>query len=57
MKLGLNHKTGENWSLVSSISGSAPGPLKKMKKNREKVHWKTGELMKNNRFELLKLRD
>ncbi|AET02745.1 putative protein kinase RLK-Pelle-DLSV family [Medicago truncatula] len=62
MKLGVNRKTGENWSLVSSISDSilAPGPFsleweatrkELVIKRREKVYWTSGKLMKNNRFE------
>jgi len=62
MKLGVNRKTGENWSLVSTISEQilAPGPFRLdweptrkelVIKRREKVYWTSGELMKNNRFE------
>jgi hypothetical protein len=64
MKLGVNHKTGEKWSLVSRLSDSvlAPGPFRLewepiskelVIKNREKVYWKSGELMNNNRFEYI----
>jgi hypothetical protein len=64
MKLGVNHKTGEKWSLVSRLSESvlAPGPFRlewepKRKelviKRKEKVFWTSGELMKNGTFEYI----
>ncbi|XP_024629382.1 G-type lectin S-receptor-like serine/threonine-protein kinase At1g67520 isoform X3 [Medicago truncatula] len=64
MKLGLNHKTGENWSLVSWIANSkllpASGPFRLdwepigkelVIKHREKVYWKSGKLIRHNKFE------
>jgi len=62
MKLGVNHETGENWSLVSSISDSIPAsgpfrlewePTRKelVIKRREKVYWSSGKLVNNNSFE------
>ena len=64
MKLGVNHKTGHKWSLVSSISDSIPasGPFsleweatrkELVIKRREKVYWTSGKLMKNNRFKYI----
>jgi len=61
MKLGVNHKTGHNWSLVSWLGHSNPtdGPFKLdweprrrelVIKHRDKVYWTSGEF-KNNRFE------
>ncbi|XP_057454457.1 G-type lectin S-receptor-like serine/threonine-protein kinase CES101 [Lotus japonicus] len=61
MKLGVNLKTGHNWSLVSSFSGSipTPGPFRldwepKTKelviKRGEQVYWRSGEL-RGSRFE------
>ncbi|XP_057454454.1 G-type lectin S-receptor-like serine/threonine-protein kinase CES101 [Lotus japonicus] len=60
MKLGVNHKTRRNWSLVSSFSKSlpAPGPFrldwepktKELVTRRGKqVYWRSGEL-RNKRF-------
>jgi len=62
MKLGVNRKTGENWSLVSYISASIPAsgpftlewePTRKelVIKRREKAYWTSGKLMKNKTFE------
>ena len=59
MKLGVNHKTGQNCSLISWISSSipVPGPFRLewehtrkelVIKRLEKVYWTGGELMKNN---------
>jgi hypothetical protein len=64
MKLGVNHKTGEKWSLVSQISESIPasGPFQlewdpRRKElvimRKEKVYWTSGELMKNGTFEYI----
>jgi hypothetical protein len=63
MKLGVNHKTGENWSLVSSISGSISldwEPTRKellVFKLREKVYWASGKLLINNTFEYITRED
>ena len=64
MKLGVNHKTGQNWSLVSWISNSkllaASGPFRLdwepigrelVIKHREEVYWKSGKLIRPNKFE------
>ncbi|KEH19153.1 Serine/Threonine kinase family protein [Medicago truncatula] len=64
MKLGVNRKTGEKWSLVSSISDSSPAsgtfrlewePTRKelVIKHREKVYWTSGKLLINNTFEYI----
>ncbi|XP_027910084.1 G-type lectin S-receptor-like serine/threonine-protein kinase At1g67520 [Vigna unguiculata] len=61
MKLGVNHKTGHRWLLVSQITIelATPGAFslewepkeqKLMIRRRGKVCWKSGK-MKNNRFE------
>jgi len=62
MKLGINRKTGHNWSLVSSLAPSLPnsggfilewepkeGELNI--KKRGKVYWKSGKLKSNGIFE------
>ncbi|KAK7257020.1 hypothetical protein RIF29_30696 [Crotalaria pallida] len=60
MKLGVNHKTGHNWSLVTWFSDEspAPGPFKLEWEHkegeliitrREQVIWKSGKL-RHNRF-------
>ncbi|RHN40746.1 putative non-specific serine/threonine protein kinase [Medicago truncatula] len=62
MKLGVNRKTGHNWSLVSWLTPSLPTPGKFSlvwePKERElnirksgKVHWKSGKLKSNGIFE------
>jgi len=61
MKLGVNHKTGHRWLLVSQLTDSlaTPGAFslewepkerELMIRRRGKVCWKSGK-MKNNRFE------
>lgn len=60
MKLGVNHKTGHNWSLVSWLTREIPtsGPFKLewepsrrqlVIKYKERVYWKSKEIEKNNR--------
>jgi len=62
MKLGVNRKTGHNWSLVSRLAHSLPTPgefsLEWEPKEGElnirksgKVHWKSGKLKSNGIFE------
>ncbi|AET02777.2 putative protein kinase RLK-Pelle-DLSV family [Medicago truncatula] len=62
MKLGVNRKTGHNWSLVSRLAHSLPTPgelsLEWEPKEGElnirksgKVHWKSGKLKSNGMFE------
>ncbi|XP_014492351.1 G-type lectin S-receptor-like serine/threonine-protein kinase At1g67520 isoform X3 [Vigna radiata var. radiata] len=61
MKLGINHKTGHNWSLVSQLTDSRatagafrfewdPKEQELIIRRRGKVCWKSGK-MKNNKFE------
>ncbi|XP_019430588.1 PREDICTED: G-type lectin S-receptor-like serine/threonine-protein kinase CES101 [Lupinus angustifolius] len=62
MKLGVNHKTGQNWSLVSWVSESFPGPgsfrlewepreHELIMRRQEQVIWKSGKLINNRFFE------
>ncbi|RDX60990.1 G-type lectin S-receptor-like serine/threonine-protein kinase, partial [Mucuna pruriens] len=62
MKLGVDRKSGHNWSLVSWFSQSipAPGPFRLeweakgrelVIKRQEQVCWRSGELGKNKRLE------
>lgn len=58
MKLGVNHKTGHNWSVAADLSDSivAPGPFRLewepkreelIIKHREQVYWTSGKLRNN----------
>ncbi|CAL0303681.1 unnamed protein product [Lupinus luteus] len=62
MKLGVNHKTGQNWSLVSWVSETFPAPgsfrlewepreHELIMKREEQVIWKSGKLINNRFFE------
>ncbi|KAK4594733.1 hypothetical protein RGQ29_018441 [Quercus rubra] len=61
MKLGVNHKTGQNWSLTSGLTWTIPNPgsftlewdpkgLELVIKHRGVVHWKSG-VLRDNQFE------
>ncbi|KAK4594731.1 hypothetical protein RGQ29_018439 [Quercus rubra] len=61
MKLGVNHKTGQNWSLTSRLTGDIPNPgaftlewdpkgLELVIRQRGVVHWKSG-VLRDNQFE------
>ena len=61
MRLGVNHKTGQNWSLTSRLTARLPNPgaftlewdpkgLELVIKYRGVVHWKSG-VLRDNQFE------
>lgn len=68
MKLGINNKTGQIWSLTSwlTVSNAAPGAFslewnprerQLILKRREMVFWTSGELSEDNTFENVLLDD
>jgi len=64
MKLGINHRTGQNWSLMSWLSDLVPTPAgaftfewdtkgkELVIKRRDVIYWTTGPLRNNTSFEI-----